>query len=253
MSWEAKQLQIQRKELFLPHLPHSFDGVRVLFITDLHRTVIPDEIRKSLDREELDIILIGGDITEKKVPLKQVEDNISFLCSLGPAYFVWGNNDYQGDYRSLEIMLRNLRVTILDNQAVSFEAGQPTERLWLIGVDDLSLERDRLDLAISDIDKEGYRILFSHEPLIVEQLKQEHQIRAVFSGHTHGGQICLPWFGPIIKIINRDLATYVAGEYELDEGEAKLFISRGVGTSGLPLRLLAPAELHILTLRREEK
>lgn len=247
MIWEAKQLLIQRQELALPDWPKGFDGVRFLFITDLHRRLIPKHVRQALMMEKFDLVLIGGDITEKRVPLKRVEDNIGFLSSLAPSYFVWGNHDYAGDYRALDIMLRDNRVTILDNKATSFESG--SDRLWLVGIDECSLNRDQLSEALIDIDEPGYRLLLSHNPIIVNKLTEKDQIKGVLSGHTHGGQICLPLIGPISLGSNSFYRKYVAGEYLLKNGNLKLFVSKGAGTSNVPLRLLAPPELHIFTMK----
>lgn len=247
MIWEAKQLIIQRQELALPHWPKGFDGVRFLFITDLHRLRIPKNVREELIKEKFDLVLIGGDITENRVPLKRVEDNVRFLSSLAPSYFVWGNHDYAGDYRALDIMLRDHRVTILDNKAIPFESG--SDRLWILGVDECSLKRDQLSHAIAEIDHPGYRLLLSHNPIIIKNLTDQDQIKGVLSGHTHGGQICLPLFGPISLGPKSFYRKYLAGEYLLRNGEMKLFVSRGAGTSNVPFRLLAPPELHIFTMK----
>jgi predicted MPP superfamily phosphohydrolase len=255
MQWEAKQLRIIERELALPDWPEGFDGVRFLFITDLHRHIIPEDVRDKLreivTEEKIDLVLIGGDITEKGTPIKRVQDNIRFLSSLAPSYFAWGNNDYTGDYRALDIMLREEGITVLDNHAVSFEAGQ--DRLWLIGVDECSLKRDQLPMALTYIEQPGYRLLLSHSPIIVKKIKDEDQIRGVLSGHTHGGQICLPIIGPITLPPKSFFRKYIAGEYVLRNGRLKLFISKGVGTSTIPLRLLATPEIHILTMRSPTK
>lgn len=247
MIWEAKQLIIKRQELALPDWPKGFDGVRFLFITDLHRRCIPKDVRQELMEETFDLVLIGGDITEKRVPLKRVEDNVHFLSTLAPSYFVWGNHDYAGDYRALEIMLRDHRVTILDNKATSFESG--TDKLWILGIDECSLKRDQLSQALAEVEDSGYRLLLSHNPIIIKQLTDQDQIKGILSGHTHGGQICLPFIGPISLGPKSFYRKYLTGEYLLRNGEAKLFISRGAGTSNVPLRLLAPPELHIFTMK----
>jgi predicted MPP superfamily phosphohydrolase len=253
MLWEANQLDIKEQELTLSDWPKGFEGVRFLFVTDLHRRSIPEgirnELRQLIAEKNIDLVFIGGDITEKRVPLQKVQDNIRFLGSLAPSYFVWGNNDYSGDYRALDLMLREEGVTVLDNRAVSFEAGQ--DRLWLVGVDECSLKRDDLTMALADIEPPGYRLLLAHNPIIIKKIKKEDQIRGVLSGHTHGGQICLPLIGPISLPAGSFLRTYIAGEYTLQEGQLKLFVSKGVGTSALPFRLLARPELHILTMKSQ--
>jgi predicted MPP superfamily phosphohydrolase len=249
MYWEAHSLLVKEQLLYLPEWPEGFEEVRFLFISDLHRRKLPHHIKDQLSKEKIDLVLIGGDITEKSVPFSRVRENVRFLSSLGPSYFVWGNNDYNVDYRKLDILLREEKVTVLANDAVSFESG--VDRLWLIGVDDASVNRDQIELAIGEIVEPGYRLLLSHNPIIVEKLNEKDEIKAVLSGHTHGGQICLPFIGPLVKYLGNSLLTkYVSGEYSIKNGKGKLFISNGVGTSGLPLRLLARPEVHLFTIKR---
>jgi len=247
MRWEASTLRIDRQDVYLPQWPNGFDGIRILFLSDLHRRKIPENVRAELRQEKFDLVLIGGDITEKGVSFAQVGEQLEFLSSLGLSYFVWGNHDYHVDFRQLDILLREKKVNILDNRAVSFESNG--DRLWLVGIDDLSKNRDHLKMALSDIDQPGYKLILCHNPAIVEKLNPADQVHAVFSGHTHGGQICLPGLGPITAKRNSVVSKYLAGKYSLQDGQLTLFVSRGVGTSHVPLRLLAPPELHIFTLR----
>ena len=262
MIWEARSLQVNKEELRLPNWPKGFDGVKFLFITDIHRRTLPETIKNSIQKEKIDLILIGGDVTEKNVPMRRVRENIRFLSSLAPAYFVWGNHDYQVNYRELDILLREEKVQVLDNRSVSFESGD--DCLWLIGVDDVSLKRDNLDLALLDIDKPGYQLLLCHNPDIMKKLEDKPLIRTILCGHTHGGQICLPFIGPVIRLFKPRFTPYYSGKYTLSgfgarEGKQEkldiptktLFISRGVGTTRLPIRLLAPPEINLLTFRSE--
>jgi len=249
MYREAKHVQLDKRTLYLNGWPKGFEGITCLFISDLHRQRIPKTILEALQQERIDLVLIGGDITEKGVPLERVRTNMRALSKLAPAYFVWGNHDYDGDYRALDVLLREEKITILDNRSVLFEAD--SDSLWLIGVDDYSTERDHLGFALSDITQPGFRLLLSHNPMIVEKLTESHQIGGILSGHTHGGQICLPIIGPLIKGKQSVISRFLAGEYQFFEGKTKLFVSRGAGTSKLPLRLGAPAELNLLTIKNE--
>lgn len=255
MYKEAQQLAIEKVDFTLPDWPEAFEGVKFLLVADMHRRHIPSHIRQQLQKESFDLIFLGGDIIDKKVSIEARRDDIRFLKTLGPCYFVWGNNDYHVDFRAFDMMLREEGVTVLDNRAVAFEAGD--ERLWLIGVDEVAFDRDQLHIALREMAhsgyEEGYRILLAHNPLIVDKLKPEHRIRAVFSGHTHGGQICLPLIGAVIANTGRLFPKMVSGLYSIVDGTAKIFITKGVGTSKLPLRLLAKPEINIITMKRDHK
>jgi predicted MPP superfamily phosphohydrolase len=235
MIWEASLNKVSRHELFFSDFPQSFGQVSIFFISDIHRRVISDKIIEEV-LGKADIVIIGGDLTEKGVPMKRVRENIEKLKKLGPVYFVWGNNDYEVDYRKLDVILLESNVKALYNTSVTFES-ELGDKISLLGVDDLNQNLDRIDLALMDADKESFKILASHYPDIVEKVEQEHEIRLVLSGHTHGGQIHILGYSP-----------YERGKLKTLKNTT-LLISNGYGTTTLPLRLGAPAECHLITLK----
>ncbi|GAA0367269.1 metallophosphoesterase [Bacillus horti] len=246
MYKKAKNLKLRQQEITVDGWPQGFDGVNFLFISDLHREVISEEMKEKLKGLAIDVVLIGGDLTEKGASLDVVKQHVQFFTSLAPTYFVWGNHDYEADDRELDLLLQLSGVHILDNRAISFEAGE--DRLWLLGVDDLSRNRAQLHYALLDIEQSpGFRIVLAHDPKIVLSIEKEHQIGLVFSGHTHGGQIRIPFIGS--KIFGAFYSKYSAGFYPFKEKGLTLFISQGAGTSHIPLRLGTESELHLFTIR----
>jgi predicted MPP superfamily phosphohydrolase len=234
MWCEAHRNTIKQTEITLEGFPKSFNGLKLFFISDIHRRTLSANIISKLEHSSVDLIVIGGDIMEKGVPFDRVENNIKALTKIAPVYFVWGNNDYESDYRRLDVLLREHHVKILDNTAVCFETEK--EKLILLGVDDVGTDRDRLDLALQDAE-DGYRILISHNPDITQKVRQVYDIGFVISGHTHGGQIRLFQWGIREK-----------GGVKERNG-VKLLISNGYGTTTIPFRFCAPAETHLLTLK----
>lgn len=232
---QAHRNVVHHNELVLDNLPKGFDGTAIFFITDVHRRLISKKIIEEAKEGHAEMVIIGGDLTEKGVPFRRVEDNIERLSQIGPVYFVWGNNDYEVDNRLLSTLLYDKGVTILENTAVQLKAGDDV--LQLLGVDDYGLRRARLDLAVEDA-SEGFRILLSHNPALAPNIVNELAcIRLVLSGHTHGGQIRLFGWGPREKGGVRQYSGLT------------VFTSNGYGTTTLPLRLGAPAQTHILTLK----
>jgi uncharacterized protein len=233
------------KEAFLNHVelhnmtfadfPNSFGEVSIFFISDIHKRLISNNIINEVIGKT-DIVIIGGDLTEKRVPFERVKENLEKLKQLGPVYFVWGNNDYETDYRKLDAILLDYGVKILDNTAAIFESANG-DKLFLLGVDAVDQERDRLDLALLDADEGSFKILASHYPTITKKVLPEHNIRLVLSGHTHGGQIHIFGYSPFKK-----------GKVEKLENTT-LLISNGYGTTGVPLRLGAPAQCHLITIK----
>lgn len=223
-------------EIPFPNFPESFGEIKIFFISDIHKRVISDSLLEGV-RGKVDLVIIGGDLLEKGVPIERVEENIKKLKDVALTYFVWGNNDYEMNPRLLDGLLLKYGVKILDNTAVSFES-EEGDRFVLLGVDDLTQHRDRLDLALQDAE-EGFRLLVSHNPNIVAKIKKKDKISLVLSGHTHGGQIRIFGMGP-----------YEKGELKTLE-QTMLLVSNGYGTTSLPLRLGAKPEAHLITLRRE--
>ncbi|PLR84598.1 metallophosphoesterase [Bacillus canaveralius] len=234
---EAFSDRVIKHELSFVDFPKSFGAVKIFFISDVHRRLITDALMEKVD-ESVDIVIIGGDLAEKGVSIDRIKQNLTKLKKLGPVYFVWGNNDYELDHHQLDAVLLESGIKILDNTAVQFESANG-ETIQLLGVDDPSIGRDRLDLALKDAGKDVFKILASHNPNISRKIDVQHNIRLVLSGHTHGGQIRILGYSPYKKGGIRDLA------------QTKLFVSNGYGTTALPLRLGAKAETHLITLKSE--
>ncbi|TYS68365.1 metallophosphoesterase [Sutcliffiella horikoshii] len=233
MNKQATQENIMEQTLAFPDFPESFGKIRIFFISDIHKRKINSEFIDKISN--IDLVIIGGDLTEKKVPLEQVSENIKQLKKLGIVFFVWGNNDYEVDYHELDSLLLHHGVKILDNSSYLFESEQG-HMLELVGVDDMVHERDELETALEETKRDSFKILVSHEPEIVDKFTEKEKISLVLSGHTHGGQIRIFGFGPH----ERGGLTQMHHTTQL--------ISNGFGTSLVPLRLGAPPETHILTI-----
>lgn len=239
MLKEAFTDRVVQIDVSFADFPESFGKVKIFFISDIHKRTVSEQLILKVKEMNPDLVIIGGDLTERGVPFERVKKNLLTLKTLGPVYFVWGNNDYEVDFHELDVLLLNCGVKILDNTAVSFES-EMGDRIFLLGVDDMNHKRDRLDLALHDTEEHGFKILACHNPKIVGEIQKEQNIRLVLSGHTHGGQIHILGYSP-----------YRKGQLKVMQKTA-LLISNGYGTTALPLRLGAKAETHLLTLRKAE-
>lgn len=238
MVKEAFANRVVYQVLDFPSFPKSFGKINLFFISDIHRRKISDKIIVPL-QGQVDLVIIGGDLTESGVPFQRIKENILKLKKLGPVFFVWGNNDHEVNEPQLDAMLLHLGVKVLVNSSVLFES-EAGDRLFLVGVDDLSTNRADLEQAMRDTDPNSFKILISHNPGFSRKIRPEHGIDLVLSGHTHGGQIRLFGFGPYKKgTLNR-------------ENHRTTLISNGYGTTGVPLRLGAKSETHLLTIQNEK-
>ena len=236
MAREAFLDQVIVNELYFDDFPETFGKVSIFFISDIHRRKVAKKIISDV-KGKVDIVIIGGDLTEKGVPFDRVKDNLLLLKELGPVYFVWGNNDYEVDYHELDALLLSCGVKIIDNTAVVFES-RAAEKVVLLGIDNMNGKRDRLDLALEDAGNDGFRILAAHNPNIKSKIEVEHNIRLVIAGHTHGGQIHILGYSP-----------YEKGKVKRLE-QTTLLVSNGYGTTGVPLRLGARAQTHLIILKK---
>ncbi|WP_018755283.1 metallophosphoesterase [Paenibacillus terrigena] len=258
MIYEATHTVIQQEHIALSELPEHWTDTTFMFISDIHRRKISEEWVEALivKHPQIELVLIGGDLTERGVPLERVRHNMQLLRKIAPMYAVHGNHDYNADYRQLDIVLRECGVQVLDNEAIWLE--KEDQGVWLVGLDDLLTDRANLRLAFAEPRLQpAFTIMLVHDPGIIQQLHDE-PIHLILAGHTHGGQFRLPGIGPLVT--HGIYRQYSCGLYTLDriirKGSDKLiqvFISRGFGTSHLPLRLFCPAEVHIITLHQEEK
>ncbi|MFC5650848.1 metallophosphoesterase [Paenibacillus solisilvae] len=255
MVWESYRYRIDEQTIELQRLPASFDRTRILFISDIHRRSITDDlIARCLSAGRTDLVLIGGDLREKGVPLQRSRENIRKLMKIAPVYMVYGNHDYDEDIRPLEVMLQEERVRLLHNESVVLEQ-KDGSRIRLAGVDDPRTKRDRLERALSEPadGDELFTLLLAHDPAIVFRMEGASSIDLILCGHTHGGQVALPFIGPVMRHPFEKICW--RGWFNLNNPQTagewlpRLFVSCGYGTSKLPIRLLAPAQLHLFTLR----
>ncbi len=239
MLIKGKQNHLTIHKLEFNNFPDSLKTLTVFFISDIHRRKISEKLLEKIP-DEVDVVMIGGDITESGVPFSRVDENLKILSGLGPTYFVYGNNDYEVDRRKLEALLDKHNVHVLNNTCTVFTS-TPNGRIVLLGVEDMSKERDRLDLALNDTDlfKTDFKLLLCHNPEIYHKISHTDRISLVLSGHTHGGQIRFLGLGLYKKGRMHHLKN------------STLLVSNGYGTTAFPLRLGAPAEAHYLYLTRK--
>jgi uncharacterized protein len=236
MYKQAHEDNVVTHEIALEHFPQTFSEVNIFFISDIHRRVVSKKLLGQIQKE-IDIVVIGGDLVEKGVPLTRVKENLIRLRALGPIYFVWGNNDEEVNQKDLDALFVEMNVKVLDNTAIHFESYEG-EKIALLGVDDLVLKRTDLQAALAASEEDAFRILVSHNPEIIRMVEADNRISLILSGHTHGGQIRLFGMGP-----------YEHGGIKEDERGIHV-ISNGYGTTSLPLRLGAKAQAHVLTLKK---
>jgi predicted MPP superfamily phosphohydrolase len=139
--------------------------------------------------------------------------------------------------------LTRARIGVLNNAHTLLTRGGET--LQLVGVDDWSWGMTDWGRAFDGVDRRKPSILLSHQPIVLD-LPQTAGVSLILSGHTHGGQLRLPLAGAPVRFVNE--FKYLRGLYR--RAATQLYVSRGTGTVGLPVRLGAHPEIAVLRLRR---
>ncbi len=271
MMAEAASSRIEAETVALERLPEELEGYRILYISDIHRRSLHEDVlREARDSGGADLVLIGGDMREKGVPLHRVEDNMRLLARIAPVYAVFGNHDHDEDIDSLAKLLERCGVIVLVNRYVWVQDGAAAFKL--AGVDDPRLGKDRLQAALGTpletaaVKAAGrpdrpFTILLAHDPIIAHR-NPSIEADLVLSGHTHGGQIILPLIGPAMRTasVRRfpsgwfDLAGWCGKSNEKNGPErVRMLVSRGYGTSKAPIRWNCPPVIHLLSLTRSDQ
>lgn len=227
----AKATKVREHDILIP-VQKEEKPIRLFFISDIHRRKISKKLIALLN-EEFDAVIIGGDLAEKGVPLRRIEENVKCLSALGPVYYIWGNNDREVGELNIKRIIESVEGKILENEADTIRMDR--NHWMLCGVDDQSSGTLDLDQAFSSIQSSDITIFITHSPFVFKKAKKFDPY-LMLAGHTHGGQIRV---GRIGMFKNGSL-TEESGRYKL--------VSNGYGTSLIPLRLGARPECHIIRI-----
>jgi hypothetical protein len=244
-------LTVAEAEIAIPGLGAGLDGATILFVSDVHagpflsRAALLEAFAR-LRTLAPDVVVHGGDLATSEVGecIAHEEALRSLTAPLG-VFAVYGNHDhYTHDLAGLRALYERLGIRVLDNDAAAIERGGA--RFALAGIDDWNIGRPLLDGALNRaaaVAPGAPVVLASHNPDAFFDAARRG-VALVLAGHTHGGQVRIPGRPVLVRM----------GRYRLDEGRytasgSELVVSRGLGVSGLPLRLFCPPEAVAVRLR----
>jgi len=250
--YEASQIRIRKQSIAVPNLPRGFDSTTVAVLTDFHHGpfVSLEFIRRAVGLANglaPELVALLGDFAHKGTHThEQLPPCMAALTKLTAplgVFAVPGNHDMgKGGAVYREVMAATPQVTDLSNRAVPVTRNGET--LWLAGIDDLWWGKPDLDAALRRVPATAAVLLLSHNPDFAE-LSPDPRVGLMLSGHTHGGQAYVPGYGPL-WLPSRYGSKYCGG---LVRGPvSQVFVSRGLGEAGVPLRLNCPPEINLLTL-----
>lgn len=244
---EPRMLIVNHQEKSLTTQPT--ETLRAVFFSDLHVGPFKKQdwtrrVVKRVMELQPDVIFISGDFV---VTSAQDAKDLAALKGLSAQYGVYavtGNHDY--DANAIEEVIQTLEtagIRVLENEGIDLDVGG--KALRIAGVSDIWFEGD-LEKTMKNVEDEQRVILLSHNPDIMLK-KESRKADLVLSGHTHGGQIRLPWIGPVPALPTRLGRFYDEGWFDF-EG-AQLFITSGVGESGTRARLFNPPEIVQMNIK----
>ncbi len=236
------RIQTRRNQIRLESLPAAFEGFTLLHISDMHVDMNPGTMHRLIEllhEIDYDICVLTGDYRGKTFgPFEETLDGMAKVRAhlKEPVYGVLGNHDTIRMVPGLE----DMGIRMLLNESVTIERG--TDRIHFVGIDDAHYFRvDNIEKAASGIHHEDLSILLSHTPEIYRQAAHA-DFDLLLSGHTHGGQICLP--GSIPLTLDSDLPRHM-GSGAWKYGDMFGYTSVGVGSSVVPVRFNCLPEITL--------
>jgi predicted MPP superfamily phosphohydrolase len=254
---EPKQLIIEYHKITHPLIPKGFNGTKIIQFSDTHIGYhyqlhqLNDLIMK-INEQSPDIVIFSGDLIDNPNKYTHSKDIIPIMkkitAPLGKLA-IFGNHDHGGYGTNIyRHIIQQADFILLQNQIYSIKL-LDNSQIALAGLDDCLLGKPSFNTLLSKRFDSIYTILLAHEPDIAEKASQ-YNYHLQLSGHTHGGQIKIPFLGPLYTPpLGKK---FVEGFYEVGPNKMKLYVSRGLGTTRIPLRFLSKPELTIFTLSSTE-
>jgi predicted MPP superfamily phosphohydrolase len=246
---EAHRVLVSRHDVRVPGLPPAIDGLRIAQISDVHLPGNRLAAKAALDvvrRERPEVVVLNGDMTESAEVSSQVSDFAEAARGSLGTVAVLGNWEYRVGVvgERARMVYRAAGVDLLINQASVLDVGGAS--LALVGLDDTLMGHPDLATARVGLTGDCTEIWLVHEPNFADQPPPDTSARPamLLAGHTHGGQIRIPFLPPVKPT---GAGRFLEGWYQ--DTFAPLYVSRGIGTTGIPARFRCPAELPIFTLR----
>jgi hypothetical protein len=248
--YEPNFYELTETDIFIPELPERFEGFRIAQVTDVHhsRLVSLDEVRRVVaiaNAAQPDLIVLTGDYTTAyKSYIEPCAEALSGLRAPEGVWAVLGNHDHATDGQLTTRALARGKIEVFKNHNTLLRRGPDTLRL--AGLDDWTWNAHDWRRTLNGLDAKRPSVLLAHQPRTLDWADAMN-FSLLLSGHTHGGQIRLPIIGEPARI-SKDLR-YLRGRYE--RRQTQLYVSRGTGIIGLPLRFGVRPEIAVLKLKRK--
>lgn len=256
--WSNLTVGVTHYTVLSERLPSSFNGFKIVQLSDVHNAVFGQDnaqIVNILRNEQPDIIVFTGDLVDSnRLDLEAAIILVKQAVEIAPCYYVTGNHEaaLQEQLDKILEQLETCSVKVLRDQWVYLKRGGET--IQLIGIDDPSFYNRRASIIKAKIKNmklpEGFKVVLSHHPESFGSFV-DNDVDLALCGHTHGGQVRLPFIGGLYAPSQGSFPFYDAGRFEMNR--TTMIISRGIGNSSFPIRVFNQPEVVVVTLRTENE
>lgn len=251
---EPRMLDITRHKIKNHSIPAGFNGTKIIQFSDTHlgfqyRAEQLEKLISKINDMQPDLIFFTGDLLDDPRHYGDTTPIIAMLSKLEAPlgkFAVYGNHDHGGYgsdlYKSI-MEQSGFRLLLNTSEQIGLLDGSS---IAIAGIDDAMLGKPDISAAVEKIPQNTYTILLSHAPDKADEAAL-FPIDLQLSGHSHGGQIQIPFYGPLVTPPYAE--KYVEGFYQIrGERPVTLYVNRGLGTTRLPFRFLSQPELALFTL-----
>ncbi|MEN2467426.1 metallophosphoesterase [Ornithinibacillus sp. FSL M8-0202] len=252
---EPALLTLHRETIQSKKIPSSFDGFKIIQFSDthigFHYTLDQfQELVKKINALEPDLIVFTGDLVDKPDQYNWNPRLTKLLGSLHAPkgkFWIYGNHDHGGyGTEIVKEVMGQADFQLLKNSHHTIE--QQVDRILIAGIDDVMLGQPNLSKTLENTNPDLFTILLAHEPDFADK-SMEFPVDVQLSGHSHGGQVRLPFVGHLYTPLYAE--KYVEGKYTFESSNLDLYVSRGIGTTRLPYRFLCKPEITLFTLKTQ--
>lgn len=249
---ERQWLEVHRVKLAFSELPSEFDGMKVVHFSDLHIGFFFGEaqmerVALAIEAEQADVICFTGDLVDDS--LDELSSCVPYLQQLQARlgkFAVLGNHDYAESPEGVQSALEEsgFRVLLNDSAPIRSRGAE----IYISGMEDALHARPDPVRALAKVPDGHFTLMLMHEAVLADEVAS-YPVSLQLSGHSHGGQIRLPWLGHVVTPPLGE--RYVDRLHQVPGRELLVYTSRGIGTTGIPLRFLCRPEIAVIELVRD--